>query len=65
MEWIKCSDRFPKDAIDVIVSDGQDVRDNHWYSVTRKKFCDEDGISELDVTHWMPLPMPPGDKNAG
>lgn len=67
INWIKISDRFPKDSANVWCFD----RDmgltlgsfylNEWHSIV----CDADGNREIlyDVTHWMPLIEPTPPKN--
>ncbi len=67
MEWIdvKEKDKLPEDLENILFTDGvhvykgyrmtssiSEVDFDYWYSVTDS--------SVLDVSHWMPLPKPPG-----
>ncbi len=64
MEWISVNDRTHDSLEMVLFTDGKDVFKG--YSL---KSIDEDSyawFSDNDlpiygVTHWMPLPLPPGD----
>lgn len=65
MEWIKCSERMPGETGDIIVVSDGIVMSGISYS--RKKgfylqaleYDSEEPVD--DVTHWMPLPEPPGE----
>lgn len=59
--WIKCSEKMPGFDIEVLTTDGKDIRiavyqdmsdvdtENRWHS----------SLFEVKVTHWMPLPKQP------
>lgn len=65
MEWFKCSELMPEESGDIIVvSDGLVMSG---ISYSRKKgfylqALEYDADEPVDdVTHWMPLPEPPGE----
>lgn len=66
MEWIKCSERLPgKTKMSLAYSQGEIVA-AYWdwivSPIDYKKyrgFTYLSGIVLDDVTHWMPLPLPP------
>ena len=59
MEWISVKDRLPKKNINVLVVAKGEV---HEGSIGRVFWCipNFDGYCNNDITHWMPLPEPPG-----
>lgn len=62
--WVKCSERLPEESGQVlgIMKDTFDIYVCH-YSLSRKLFlvygAGADPISDMRVTHWMPLPRKP------
>ncbi len=58
MKWISVEDRLPEDYQDVLVWEEHAGRDYvlSWYA----PFCGW-WKETPDVTHWMPLPDPPGE----
>ncbi|MDP3561744.1 MAG: DUF551 domain-containing protein [Legionellaceae bacterium] len=63
-EWISVEDRLPEESGQVlgIMKDTFAIYVCH-YSLSRKLFlvygAGSDSISDMRVTHWMPLPSPP------
>lgn len=51
MRWIPVSERMPDDNERVLISDGRSVCEGYGESVR---------LHPKIVTHWMPLPEPPG-----
>lgn len=51
--WIRVEDRLPEGEVCVICSDGQKVFEEFSHLVAGGKKTGE-------ITHWMPLPAPPG-----
>lgn len=63
MEWIKCSDRMPRDHEVVLVLDySQSVNKGYWFDSEKMWWGSEWMCEEGDVTHWMPLPEPPKEE---
>lgn len=66
MEWIKCSERLPKNNEYVLVWDSSYIFISKFVQTTDKRhkirsgyFEDNHGYMNI-VTHWMPLPeLPP------
>ena len=72
-DWISVEDRLPDDDETVLIFDGNNVYvGGYGYVLSRRKKDkkkwymhnqDWDGMSaESKVTHWMPLPAPPGSQ---
>lgn len=64
-QWISCAERLPKSRMAVLGVLWRDTVDIVWYDkddgVWQSEFCN--AYAEGEVTHWMPLPMPPkGDE---
>jgi len=55
MNWIKCSDRSPKENQKVIASDNEHVGE---YFFCKGYFETDEGYS-IKATHWMPMSSPP------
>ena len=65
--WISVKDRLPEKSDKVLVYLDSGVMMDVWYSSKHRKFnsFDENEPNEnnfKNVTHWMPLPEPPGVK---
>ncbi len=61
-EWIKCSDRLPKNSNDVLVLNDNNKMHVSCYFFSKNMYVWEqrdDQIGLGNVTHWMPLPKPP------
>lgn len=69
MNWIKCSERLPEKGVDVLAWDG--VGQGVWFLDENGEW-DQSNVGYLDelamalrdlnpITHWMPLPEPPGE----
>lgn len=64
MNWISVKDRLPDDEITVLIATVNSDEpvwmgwhdDSGWYSVD---------AGPIKVSHWMPLPIPPGDPEHG
>ena len=62
-EWVKCSERLPEEGVPVLtITDygGWDVchrRGDMWLNSMRAQH------SNGGVTHWQPLPQPPGEQS--
>lgn len=68
-EWISVEDRLPEPNKNVLVYafyHGRWQIVKGWYSILFKKFhiCNSDyqGSMDVPVTHWIPLPSPPTEK---
>lgn len=63
-EWISVEDKMPEDGTEVYASWSFDSNDGPHQSLASyagaEWITDWDGVQE--VTHWMPLPDPPGYK---
>ena len=59
--WIPVTERLPSYGQEVIVYAGNYLKG----CVTAMRFWDEKYITWLRVTHWMPLPEPPGKEVGG
>lgn len=63
MEWIKCSDRLPEENKIVLISGGTaKLIDDFWYTGMEEPLFRRS--INWTVTHWMPLPSAPQNKNA-
>ena len=58
-KWIKCSDKLPKDGIEVNTLNTDRVVDAGWHY---KGSWDTYIYTKTAITHWMYLPKPPNDK---
>lgn len=66
MEWISVEDRMPKEYEDVLLyfEYFRYGEYNCWYPTYGIGFQGDgyfhvDGLGEIKVSHWMPLPVPP------
>jgi len=61
VDWIRVKDRLPDIDVTVLVDGGiAKWNGESWYSLTG---CEYPGRPiHWEVTHWMPLPEPPGVK---
>ncbi|AFO12450.1 hypothetical protein BCA64_23130 [Salmonella enterica subsp. enterica serovar Enteritidis] len=60
-KWIKCSAQMPDYFSDVLITDGEHVEVKWWDGDGWDCWAERNsGICNDDVTHWMPLPKPPG-----
>ena len=63
--WISCSERMPEPGVNVLVTDGINQMVT-WHEVIDGKAMLVDNFIVYvnvrfgEVTHWMPLPEPPG-----
>lgn len=63
--WISCSERMPEPGVNVLVTDGINQMVT-WHEVIDGKAMWVDNFIVYvnvrfgEVTHWMPLPEPPG-----
>ena len=69
MKWIPIGERLPKDdgkVLAIVKEDGYNRiafvfnEGGRWWDC----FYDYDGIRNVNVTHWMPLPEPPKGEHA-
>jgi hypothetical protein len=79
--WIPCAERMPAPMTYVLVTDGEEVREDRWYpwqTIDGKGLLPSDPRRDpakevptwsryTNATHWMPLPQPPamGKANNG
>ncbi len=77
-QWISVTERLPEKFVEVLVCfDGQSTlcatgqyTDNHrhdvagWCYPAENRGCTDSGDDPV-VTHWMPLPLPPGERAHG
>ena len=64
-EWIKTSDQLPEFNKDIlfVAKKPDGVRVGRFYKASNKFISTGDVFFyKFDVTHWMPLPKPPGIK---
>ena len=65
VRWIPVTERLPEDREDVMVSavsDGKVMIGTGWYVVEKGRWyvrCITTCEQCPDITHWMPLPLPP------
>ena len=57
-KWIPVEERLPKEDVPVLVVDSRGSKVVAWYS-WGEWFATE---LETEITHWMPLPLLPGQK---
>lgn len=57
-KWIPVGERLPEDQTPVIGWDAE-LRDMGIVSFAFGQFLDIIDLSEVNITHWMPLPEPP------
>lgn len=59
--WISCGDRLPEDSKRVLVTDGENIEITLFDGSEWEMYNQYGNHYELygDVTHWMPLPIPP------
>ncbi|EOC1631568.1 DUF551 domain-containing protein [Cronobacter sakazakii] len=57
--WIPCSERMPEEMVDVLVTDGEEVKGMWWNCRGWDSWDDRYAIDSDDVTHWQPLPELP------
>jgi hypothetical protein len=61
-KWISVEDRLPENDEYVLVccrASSQVIRVS-WYSTHQRKWATDFSIGFGEVTHWQPLPLPPG-----
>jgi hypothetical protein len=63
-EWIKVSDELPSDGFQGFTWNGRQVLAYAIFSKHLNKwfYYDLNGVREVNITHWMPLPKPPEDQ---
>ncbi|EBY0984824.1 DUF551 domain-containing protein [Salmonella enterica subsp. enterica serovar Bovismorbificans] len=68
MEWIKCSERIPKDTQMVLAFSKGEIVAAYWNYVMcpieykkYRAFTYLSGSLLENVSHWMPLPEPPSE----
>lgn len=64
-EWISVKDRLPEDHVAVLVFDSV-CRNIYkaWMSHDLGEWFSEEYLPDfLNITHWMPLPNPPGGEH--
>ena len=63
MRWISVQEELPIVNQNVIIFDGVSVKDFYYFNNLGefRSFYEEEGIQSKNenVTHWMPLPVPP------
>ena len=63
MRWVSVQEELPIVNQNVIVFDGVSVQDFYYFNNLGefRSFYEEEGIQPKNenVTHWMPLPVPP------
>ena len=63
MRWVSVQEELPIVNQNVIVFDGVSVKDFYYFNNLGefRSFYEEEGIQPKNenVTHWMPLPVPP------
>ena len=63
MRWISVQEELPIVNQNVIIFDGVSVKDFYYFNNLGefRSFYEEEGIQPKNenVTHWMPLPVPP------
>ncbi len=57
--WIPCSERMPEEMVDVLVTDGEEVKGMWWNGRGWDSWDDRYALDSDDVTHWQPLSEPP------
>ncbi|EPY2898771.1 DUF551 domain-containing protein [Cronobacter sakazakii] len=57
--WIPGSERMPEEMVDVLVTDGEEVKGMWWNGREWDSWDDRYALDSDDVTHWQPLPEPP------
>ncbi len=65
-EWISVEDRVPKNTNDVLVINEEGRMAVSCYFLSRDMYVWEqrdDQIGLGNVTHWIPLPLPPSDRD--
>ena len=64
-EWVSATDRLPEVAVHVLITDGKSISMGYVLNIDNDGFCPwvaQYPVSHRDVTHWMPLPKPPVEK---
>lgn len=63
-EWISVEERMPEEWVEVLVFVPGIGREIAWLCKPKGfwRWVYSGDIIELDVTHWMPLPSPPGEE---
>ncbi len=72
-EWISVDEKLPEEWEEVLAWDGENVRQGYytmdidWDDDAKQaetpRWTYYDGMLWENVTHWMPLPQPPKEKN--
>lgn len=61
LDWIKVEDRLPEDE-HILIYDGENISIGFFDGLHFRDYMNQDDMSvysNLNVTHWMPLPEPP------
>lgn len=64
-KWISVEDRLPEVAVHVLITDGKYISMGYVLNIDNDGWCPwvaQYPVSHRDVTHWMPLPTPPTEK---
>ena len=66
-EWISVEDKLPKVAVGVLITDGKNVSDGYVLNMGDSGLCPwvaRQPVFHRDITHWMPIPTPPTEKES-
>ncbi|MCH9730660.1 MAG: DUF551 domain-containing protein [Actinomycetia bacterium] len=60
-QWISVEDRLPEDRQPVLCWLAMDIQGYHFWQYMVTQFANGRFHTHEDVTHWQPLPDPPGE----
>ena len=63
--WVSVEDRLPEKNGDYLTYDTDDIVWPHFFRAGLGLWDDSIGYRKDNVTHWMPLPEPPGGERDG